>query len=205
MASQLGMLSAELSELLNNEILHKVYNININNPYPLCKYTFKFPKNNDYAHWLEDRLENGNYKGWVGVSPRCLYRQIIERECIPVRTDSEGGEPYAVNGAYMIANSCSEVIYIGKTGTNYRDKCSDLVVNRIIDHLIPSDKQNLKGNKMQNTPEIWDMIKNGETVNIFYCDGIGRLIPTLAETYLLNRYYQLNNGHLPMLNKKSRG
>ena len=128
----------------------------------------------------------------MGQSAQCLYNQIRVREEVPVAGANTRSQ---VNGIYIIANSTGEILYIGKSGANFRDVCNDLVINRIIDHFVPNF------NKMQNTPQLWQQIEKGENVQVCYWSGLNRLVPSLLEFYLLNQYY-VARGTLPLLNKR---
>lgn len=155
--------------------------------------SFIFPKTTDYCDWILERDKLRDYEAIVGQSAQCLYNQIAVREDVPI---ADANARSKVNGIYIIGDSTGEILYIGKSGANFRYVCNDLVINRILDHLVPESI-----NKMQNTPQLWRRIEGGENVQVCYWSGLNRLVPSLLELYLLNQYYEAR-GSLPLLNKR---
>jgi len=166
---------------------------------PTFKHTsfsklFTFPKTADYHYWIRQRKLHRDYKFIVGKSTKALYNQIIEHEDIPI---AQNVKSLKVNGVYAIADFAGKILYIGKSGANFKEDCNDLVINRVLDHLVPESINK----KMQNTPQLWARIKKGEKIQVYYCSGLNRLVPSLLELYLLNQYY-LKWKTLPPLNKR---
>ena len=193
MKTNINTFQSNLNEQLEHQgqVFENLFSIPLIAAPTLFNASFIFPKTSDYCDWILERNKLRDYKTIVGQSAKCLYNQIRVRENVPVADENPRSK---VNGIYIIADSAGEIEYIGKSGANFRNTSNDLVINRILDHLVPKST-----NTMQNTPKLWQRIEGGETVQICYWSGLNRLVPSLLELYLFNQYY-LACGSLPPLN-----
>jgi hypothetical protein len=193
MQTKIKTFQNDLNELLSHRALEDLFSLPLLTEPTSFHASFIFPKTTDYRDWILERDKLRDYEAIVGQSAQCLYNQIAVREDVPVAGANARSK---VNGIYIIADSTGEILYIGKSGANFKDVCNDLVINRILDHLVPESI-----NKMQNTPQLWRRIEGGENVQVCYWSGLNRLVPSLLELYLLNQYY-VARGILPPLNKR---
>ena len=194
MDKEIEMFQKDVEALMLRRIFEEIFGFNHKGGHPFSS-AFSFPQTANYASWVEKKIHSKGFTGKIGRSGASLYDQIIAHESIP---STGKADESSVNGFYLIGDSLGQIIYIGKSCANFREKSKDIVVYRIIDHLIPPSF-----NKLQNTPEIWESIRSGNKVQVLYYSGMNRLIPSVIELYILNKYYQ-RYGSVPQLNKPRR-
>jgi len=196
MKTKIGTFQNNLNERLRSHMFEKLFSLSSIEESAFFNDSFTFPNTTDYRDWIMERNKLRDYTNIIGKSDKCLYNQIRTREGIPISHNTNLQS--RANGIYIIGDDTGEILYIGKSGANFRNTCHDLVINRIIDHLVPTSI-----NKMQNTPQIWQFIEEGMKIKICYWSGLNRLVPSLLELYLFNEYY-LVHGVLPPLNKRNK-